>query len=193
MIGSLKGKALFLRPGYLLLETANGVGFEINVPVASFTRLQENREDLFLYTALRIREENVTLFGFLERQELYLFGKIDSVNGVGPKIALACISALGAETLVKYINEGNVNGLKGIPGIGAKTAQRIILELTGKLANAEGDGVRGQLSEDLVSALVNLGYQVKSSREIVNEILQENPGLQDFAQLLRISLKRAFK
>jgi len=190
MIGSVRGKVIELKPGYILLETVAGVGLEIFVPLSSYSEIENQRNNLFLYTALRIREEQITLYGFLSKKELYVFEKLTTVSGVGSKIALSLVSALGVDSLISAINEGNVGRLKSIPGIGAKTAQRIILELTGKLTIENLNQEKLQFEEDLVSALVNLGYQLKIARETVNSIMSEHKEQKDFAVLLKICLKK---
>ncbi len=190
MIASLRGKALFLKPGYVLLETESGIGFEIITPVSAFSEIQQQKDHLFLYTALRIKDDAVNLYGFLKREEIFLFEKLTSVSGVGPKIAISLISALGTQNLINAINEGNLSRIKGIPGIGIKTAQRIILELTGKLKLESDSETFSQVEDDLVSALINLGYQAKLSREIVEAVLNENKDEADFSNLLRKCLKK---
>jgi Holliday junction DNA helicase RuvA len=160
------------------------------VPVSSYQLLREN-QDVLLHTVLKIKDEDMVLYGFLDPEEKILFEKLLAVSGIGGKTAMACVSAIAPDQWRAVIAAADVARISSIPGIGKKTAQRIVLELTGKLeANLPAPEATTRLGADLVSGLVNLGYAPKAAREIVGRVLKENPKLTDFEELFKITLKK---
>ena len=131
------------------------------VPVSSFQHLRPH-QDVLLHTVLKIKDEDVVVYGFLTLEEKALFEKLVAVSGIGGKTAMACVSALAPAEWLAAIAAADVAGISAIPGIGKKTAQRIILELTGKLGvEKEAPEASSRLGADLVSGLVNLGYRAQ--------------------------------
>ena len=193
MISAIKGEIFAISPGEVHLETASGVVYHILTPVSGFTTLKGQKEVL-LHTVLRVKDDVMILYGFLTEKEKYFFGKLTSISGVGGKTALSMISAFSTNELVDAINNGDAGKISSIPGICKKTAQRIILELTGKL-ELEEEVVEEtvQLRDDLVSGLVNLGYPVKAVTEHVNKTLKENPEITVFQDLFKLLLKKISK
>jgi Holliday junction DNA helicase RuvA len=190
MIAAVQGKIFQLSPGRAAVDTGAGLILQLVVPVSSFQQLRRS-QDVLLHTVMKIKDEDIVLYGFLTLEEKALFEKLVAVSGIGGKIAMACISALAPGEWLAAIATADVARISSIPGIGKKTAQRIILELTGKLGEEkEAPDARTQLSSDLVSGLVNLGYAPKSAREIVGRVLKENPGRSDFEELFKITLKK---
>lgn len=190
MIAAVQGKIFRLSPGRVAVATGSGLILQLAVPVSSFQRLHEN-QDVLLHTVLKIKDEDVVLYGFLSGEEKALFEKLLSVSGIGGKTAMACVSALAPAEWLAVVAAADVERISSIPGIGKKTAQRIILELTGKLGvEKEAPESGSRLASDLVSGLVNLGYALKNARETVSRVLKENPGRSDFEGLFKITLKK---
>jgi len=191
MIAAVRGKIFQLSPGRVAVDTGAGLVLQVLVPVSSFQHLRQH-QDVLLYTVLKIKDEDMVVYGFLTLEEKALFEKLVAVSGIGGKTAMACVSAMAPAEWLAVIAAADVAGISAIPGIGKKTAQRIILELTGKLGvEKEAPEALSRLGADLVSGLVNLGYAPKSAREIVARVLKENPGRGDFEELFKITLKKA--
>lgn len=159
MIGSLHGK-LQARNDDTIILNVGGVGFRVRVSANTAAGLGAVGSDAQVFTHLRVREDELSLYGFAAEDELRLFETLMTVSGVGPKVALNVLSSASAETVRLAIAQGNVEVLTAVPGIGKKTAQRIVLELKGKL-DVSGLGEVSALSpldEDVMNALINLGY-----------------------------------
>lgn len=193
MISAVKGRVFALVPGEVQVETSGGIIYRVMVPVSSFTAIKKEK-DLLLHTVLRVKDDLMLLYGFLNTKEKAFFEKLTSISGVGGKTGLSLISAFSTNELVEAINNGDSGKISSIPGIGKKTAQRIILELTGKL-ELEDEQIEEtvQLRDDLISALVNLGYPLKGSTDTVNKTLKEKPDLTSFEELFKLSLKKISK
>ncbi|MCP5104526.1 MAG: Holliday junction branch migration protein RuvA, partial [bacterium] len=159
----------------------------------NFTAIK-NEKEVLLYTVLRIKDELMVLYGFLTPREKTFFEKFIGISGVGGKTALSLISAFSPNDLVEAVNNGDTGKISSIPGIGKKTAQRIILELTGKLELEEEQVPETvQLRDDLISGLVNLGYPVKSVTDYVNKTLKEYPEAASFEEMFKLLLKKISK
>jgi Holliday junction DNA helicase RuvA len=136
----------------------------------------------------------MVLYGFSNRKERILFEKLIAISGVGGKTALSFISAFSTDELVEAVNNGDTVKISSIPGIGKKTAQRIILELTGKLELEDNQvSERVQLKDDLISGLVNLGYPVKSITNLVSSAIKEHPEIDSFEEWFKLLLKKISK
>lgn len=182
MIGRLEGRVHQLGPGELLLQTG-GVGFRVAISVRTFERLA-GRPDASLWIHTAVRSDQITLFGFTELADLEAFERLISVAGVGPRIALAVLSGLTPDELASAVDAERPEPLYRIPGVGKKTAERIVLELRGTLA---GGDVAGGFRHDAVSALVNLGYSQREAARAVDGVLTENAD--DLADILRQALR----
>jgi Holliday junction DNA helicase RuvA len=190
MIAAVRGKVFQFSPGRLAVETGSGVILQLLVPVSSYQRLRQGQEVL-LHTVLKVKDEDIVVYGFLSEDEKALFEKLVAVAGIGGKTAMACVSAIAPGEWRLVIAAADVARISAIPGIGKKTAQRIILELTGKLdAEPAAAEALTRLGADLVSGLVNLGYPPKAARETVQRVLKENPGREDFEGLFKAMLKK---
>lgn len=190
MIAAVSGKVRQLSPGRVAVETGSGLTLQLLVPVSCFSALRPGQEVL-LHAVLKIKDEDVVLYGFLDLEEKILFERLLAVTGVGGKTALACVSAIPPADWQPVIAAADVARISAIPGIGRKTAQRLILELTGKLeAGAPPAQELPAIGADLVSGLVNLGYAPKAAREVAGRVLRENPGRGDFEGLFKLALKR---
>jgi Holliday junction DNA helicase RuvA len=163
MIAHLRGKLLVKHPNQAIVEVA-GVGYDVTITVPTFSDLPGAGSEVALHVHTHVREDVIALYGFLRTAEKSLFEKLLTVSGIGPKLAITILSGMAAEEMVSAIRSGDVARLTRIPGIGKKTAERMVLELRDKLPpTAAGTEVvaptMSAMEEDVVSALVNLGYQ----------------------------------
>ncbi|HEY2391608.1 MAG TPA: Holliday junction branch migration protein RuvA [Candidatus Angelobacter sp.] len=162
MIAHLRGKLISKHPNQAIVE-AGGVGYDVVISVPTFSELPGLNAEVSLFIHTHVREDALALFGFLRAQEKQLFEKLLSVSGIGPKLAITILSGMPAEAMIAAIKGNNVASLTRIPGIGKKTAERMVLELRDKLdtfsVSAEITAAATPVEEDVISALVNLGYQ----------------------------------
>jgi Holliday junction DNA helicase RuvA len=190
MIAAVRGRIIASAPGRVSVDSGTGIILQLLVPVSAYPQLREN-QDVMLHTVLKIKDEDVFIYGFPQPREKAFFEKLISVSGIGPKIAMSCISAMAADEWVAAIAAADVARISSIPGIGKKTAQRLILELTGKLElESEISDANAQLRSDLISGLANLGYPLKGVRETVNRALKENSSAAGFEELFKIIMKK---
>jgi len=181
VIGRLSGLIARKAPQTVVLDV-HGVGYQVTIPLSTFYTLAGEGEAAVLEISTQVREDAITLFGFATSREKTLFEQLISVSKVGPKLATAVLSGIAVEELCAAISTGNVARLATVPGIGLKTAERLVLELRGKvqaLAAAEapaatGAGAPGSLAaDDAVAALVNLGYRPKDAERAVGRAARE--------------------
>ena len=162
MIAHLRGKLISKHPNQAIVE-AGGVGYDVVISVPTFSELPGLNAEVSLFIHTHVREDALALFGFLRPQEKQLFEKLLSVSGIGPKLAITILSGMPAEAMIAAIKGNNVASLTRIPGIGKKTAERMVLELRDKLdtfsVSAGITAAATPVEEDVISALVNLGYQ----------------------------------
>jgi len=163
MIAHLRGTLLSRHPNQVVVETA-GVGYEINISVPTFSELPANGTVVALHIHTHVREDLIALYGFLRPAEKQLFEKLITVSGIGPKLAITILSGMAASEMAGAIRGNDLARLTKIPGIGKKTAERMVLELRDKLPEAGPTSVpaahaMSATEEDVVSALLNLGYQ----------------------------------
>jgi len=164
MIALLRGTLLEKHPNQAIVETG-GVGYDVTIPVSTYTHLPEAGAEVKLRIHTHVREDALALYGFLTQDERALFEKLIGVSGIGPKLAVTILSGLAAPELIGAIRRGEVERLVRIPGIGKKTAERMVLELRDKLSAATGEeplaaaaaGALSPVEQDVLSALVNLG------------------------------------
>jgi Holliday junction DNA helicase RuvA len=161
MIAHLRGKLISKHPNQAIVEAA-GVGYDVSITIPTFSELPGLGAEVALFIHTHVREDALALFGFLRAEEKQLFEKLISVSGIGPKLAITILSGMPAETMVASIKGNNIAALTRIPGIGKKTAERMVLELRDKLESfgvAPSVAAASPVEEDVISALVNLGYQ----------------------------------
>lgn len=160
MIAHLRGRLLSKHPNQAIVE-AGGVGYDVTISIPTFSELPAPGAEVALFIHTHVREDALALFGFLRADEKQLFERLISVSGIGPKLAITILSGMPAEGMVAAIKGNNVAALTRIPGIGKKTAERMILELRDKLESfsAPAAPAVSPVEEDVISALVNLGYQ----------------------------------
>lgn len=191
MIGSLRGKLTDKRPNQILLEVG-GVGYQVQIPLSTFAGLGALHDETTLLIHTHVREDQFSLYGFLTAREKHCFELLISASGVGPSLALKILSGMGIEELVPAIRKGDLAQLVRIPGVGKKTAERIVVELRDKLVAVEvpeagKPATRSQLESDVASALVNLGYDARAVERAIEK--SRGPGEADFENLLRASLQ----
>ncbi|MBN2718830.1 MAG: Holliday junction branch migration protein RuvA [Deltaproteobacteria bacterium] len=191
MIGQLKGKIADKESDGAVVDV-NGVGYRVSLPLNTLAALPPLNAEVMLYIHTHVREEELRLFGFETKQDRTAFRTLLKISGVGPKVALAVIGALNGPELIQAVQTADTRRLSSIPGIGKKTAERMILELGGKLdfakdATVAGDGISGIFGE-LDSALKNLGFKAPVVQKVLAEVRNESAEDATFEELLRKSL-----
>src|SRR5271155_2264905 len=191
MIALLRGTLIEKRPGQLIVDVA-GVGYDVHIPLSTFAAVGALHAEVTLLIHTHVREDQLALYGFLTSREKHCFELLISASGVGPSLALKILSGMGIEELVPAIRKGDLAQLVRIPGVGRKTAERMVVELRDKLAavdvrEAGKPSTRSQLESDVASALVNLGYDERSVERAVEKARAS--GDSDFETLLRTSLQ----
>lgn len=198
MIGYLKGQLLQKKPNVLLVDV-HGVGYEVFIPLTSFYELPGEGGEVSLKIHTHVREDALTLFGFQTQREKDLFLKLISISGIGPKLAIAILSGAQVEELARAIADGNLARLTSIPGVGRKTAERLVLELKSQISPfllpeqvqaAQQPGLISPLEEDILSALVNLGYPRASAEKALSVVLRSAECERTFEDVLRATLRR---
>lgn len=176
--------------------TASGVGYELQIPLGVFETLPRQGENITLYTSIVVKEDLWQLFGFASVFERRLFQKLLTANGVGPSLALGLMSALSPQRLVRAIQEKDIPTLQGVPRVGRKKAERLILDLSDKLGSIGGEGDAGAsrpgggASEDALRALVSLGYTNADAERGVRAALDAGGGGLSAAELIRAALAK---
>jgi Holliday junction DNA helicase RuvA len=196
MIASLRGKLLEKHPNQVIVDTG-GVGYDVTIPVCTFSSLGETGCEVRLRIHTHVREDAIQLFGFLTAEEKTVFERLISVSGIGPKLAITVLSGLATADLVAAIREGSVERLVRIPGVGKKTAERMVLELKDKLdmfpgvpraaAATPGDALSA-VEQDVLSALLNLGCQRAAAETAVRKARAAGAGA-EFEPLFRKALE----
>jgi Holliday junction DNA helicase RuvA len=193
MIGQLRGRLTDKRPNQVLVDVG-GVGYVVQVPLSTFAALGELHTEVTLLIHTHVREDALSLYGFLSSREKHFFEMLLSASGVGPSLALKILSGMSVEELVPAIRGSDLGRLTKIPGVGRKTAERIVVELKDKLDAVTVEVERPAASSpagveaDVVSALVNLGYEARAAESAVTDARREN-GAGNFEKLLRTSLQ----
>lgn len=190
MIAHLRGKLLIKHPNQAIIDVA-GVGYDVTITVPTFSDLPETGHDIALYIHTHVREDQIALFGFMRPEEKRLFEKLITVSGIGPKLAITILSGMPVGDLIGAIRGGDIARLTKVPGIGKKTAERMVLELREKLEELRAAAVTAApvsaIAEDVLSALVNLGYQRPLAEKAVEKSAAD--GDKTFDQVFRDSLK----
>jgi holliday junction DNA helicase RuvA len=187
MIGYLTGKIISSKPTQIILDV-NGVGYLVNISISTFEKISE-KESVSLFIHTSVKEDSITLFGFYTQSEKEMFELLISISGIGPKVSLGILSGIAVDDLKDAIANGNVSRLIAIPGIGRKTAERVVLELRNKVDSIKSDGSIKETSvkEEAVSALATLGYQRQIAEKVVRDLFAENPNY-SLEELIRKAL-----
>ncbi len=200
MIGFLRGKLMHKAPPQLLLDV-NGVGYEIEAPMTTFYDLPALGQDVKLHTHLVVREDAHILFGFASETERLLFRTLIKVNGVGPKLALTILSGQSVADFYRCVEDNDVKGLVRLPGVGQKTAERLIIEMRGRLPELDSSTVSissvsnpvqlaNSPKQEAVSALCALGYKPQDAAKMVQGIAVEGKSCED---IIRMALRGTIK
>jgi len=204
MIGRLHGVLLEKQPPQLLLDVA-GVGYEVSAPMTTFYELPETGNEIILHTHLAVREDAHVLYGFLREQDRLLFRTLIKVSGVGPKLALAILSGMSADEFVGLVQVGDSVALTKLPGVGKKTAERLVVEMKDRLKDWQGVSLPpGSTAEsaaaavgganaavkDAISALVSLGYKPQEASRMVGHVEAEGMPSEE---MIRLALRAAAK
>ncbi|HEB76837.1 MAG TPA: Holliday junction branch migration protein RuvA [Nitrospirae bacterium] len=184
MIGTLRGRLLLKRPECIVIETG-GVGYEVSVPLSVLSELPDEGAEVFLFIHTNVKDDAIDLYGFLDENGRRAFRSLLGISGVGPRLALNILSGSTVEDFLRAVETEDVGLLTRIPGVGKKTAQRIILELRERLPAAGGK--REAAYEDTLSALINLGYKKALAQEAVERAYRR--GIREIENLLKESLK----
>lgn len=196
MIGYITGKIISKKPTQSLIDV-NGLGYLVNTSINTFDKICDVGEQISLYTFLSVKEDSLTLYGFYTISEKELFEILISINGVGPKLAQGILSGISSAEFKDAISNSNVSRLVAIPGVGKKTAERMLIELRDKIDKvSESDSKLNSESftvkDDAVAALIGLGYNQKTADKIIRSLLEENPTL-TIEDLIKESLKNLNK
>lgn len=193
MIALLRGVLSEKSAGQILVDV-EGVGYEVFIPFSTYYELGEPGERVTLRIYTHVKENELSLYGFSTQQEKNLFNLLIQISGIGPKLGVTILSGLPAKELVEAVVEGDLVRLNSIPGVGKKTAERIILELKGKLdgffpesSSKDGKKFTSETTDDVVSALVNLGYNKVAARKAINAIRRDEDN-DSFQTLLKRAL-----
>src|SRR5579864_9483948 len=196
MIAHLRGKLLAKHPNQAIVETA-GVGYDVTISVPTFSDLPAAGAEVALHIHTHVREDAIALYGFLRPSEKVLFEKLITVSGIGPKLAITILSGMAADEMVAAIRGNDLVRLTRIPGIGRKTAERMVLELRDKLPDATPTALPtapalNATEEDVLSALVNLGYQHAAAEKALAAVAKDG-NAKSFDQMFRSVLSRLSK
>jgi len=190
MIASLNGTVLSKKPEGIIIDV-NGVGYHVSIPLCNFADIPDQGEKAFLHIYTHVREDALQLYGFVTDEDRKIFTTLIGISGIGPKLGLTILSGMPVNRFIEAISNEDVALLSTIPGLGKKTASKIILELKGKLPSLdmEENGKQGRSSHsgDAVSALMNLGYKRPISEQAVEKALKN--GADSIEDIIKESLK----
>lgn len=184
MIGSIRGTIISKKPGAVIVETA-GVGYSLSVPLNALSDIPDVGGPVFLHVHTHVREDAIQLFGFTSDDQRRAFVTLLGISGIGPKVAMNIISGIKYDEFLRAVETEDIELLTRIPGLGKKTANRIVLELRGKLP--KDASIADRLFEDSLSALVNLGYKKSDAVTAIDKTRKK--GVNDIEALIRESLK----
>ncbi|MEM1244107.1 MAG: Holliday junction branch migration protein RuvA [Pseudomonadota bacterium] len=198
MIGRIQGKLILKKPPDLLIDV-NGLGYEVQASMHSIYQLPELKQIITLFTHLIVREDSQTLFGFVTEQERDFFRQLIRINGVGPKLALSILSSLSPNELANVVVSNDLASLKKIPGVGKKTAERLLIEMRHKFKDLNNTDANQMITDNVanpsnrveveaVSALISLGYKPQDASRMVTKLFQPELTVEE---IIRLSLREA--
>ena len=198
MIGQIRGRLVEKNPPEILVEVG-GITYELQVPMSTLYHLPEIGQELVLHTHFVVREDAQLLYGFYDSKDKAMFRSLIRVNGVGPKMALGILSGMEADDFVRTVRNNDVNSMVSMPGIGKKTAERLIVEMRDRLAewdageealaNSAATLSQPTITKDAETALIGLGYKPAQAARAIAQVLNENSEIRDSEELIRLSLK----
>ncbi len=194
MIARISGTILHKSIDYVIVD-AHGIGYRLFVPLTTYYELPEVGGTVTLNIFTSVKQDAIHLFGFHTDREKEIFQLMLSVTGIGPRLAMNILSGISADELIRAVSQGDLKRLVHIPGVGKKMAERMIVELRDKVGKIEtedvgsGTGVYDQITEDALSALVNLGYKRSAAQNVLDSVIEKIPELKTLDVLLKESLK----
>lgn len=197
MIGQIRGVLVSKQPPDILLDV-NGVCYELQVPLSTLYQLPDVGKQLLLHTHFVVREDAQLLYGFFEAKDKAMFRALIKVNGVGPKMGLAILSGMDADEFVRTVRHNDIAALTRMPGVGKKTAERLIIELRDRLGEWETTDMpemptdamaASSVTRDAETALVSLGYKPQQAARAIALVLKDNPEIAESEALIRMALK----
>ena len=193
MITHVRGKLIEKNPAYVVVDV-NGIGYKIKISLQTFSLIDS--ESCRLFTHLSIKEDSHTLFGFFDENERNLFRDLISVSGVGPSTAQVILSTYSTKEIINYIISADVSAIQSVKGIGAKTAQRIIVDLKDKVGKGDSsseilfDKMGNTIKEEALSALIALGFNKKNAENKINKVLKLEPNINSVEELVKNALSQ---
>ena len=197
MIGQIEGTIIEKNPPEILVEVA-GITYELLVPMSTLYQLPESGEVVRLHTHFSVREDAQTLYGFFDAETKKMFRSLVRVNGVGPKMALGILSGMSVEDFVQTVRNNDSEAMIRMPGIGKKTAERLMIEMRDKMIEWGSDNdvgsdlssqTKSSFTKDAEIAMINLGYKPQQAARAIAQVLKVNPEINDSEELIRFSLK----
>ena len=198
MIGRIRGILVEKKPPQILMDVG-GLTYEVQVPMSTAYQLPEAGKELQLHTHFVVREDAQLLYGFYQEKDKTLFRALIRVNGVGPKMGLTILSGMDADEFVRTVRDNDVSAMVNMPGIGKKTAERLIVEMRDRLVDWEGASDAGQtdsgttaspsINRDAETALMALGYKPQQAVRAIEQVAKANPEVEDSEALIRLALK----
>ncbi len=196
MIGRIRGTLVDKKPPEIQIDVA-GICYEVQVPMSTLYQLPELGKELTLHTHFVVREDAQLLYGFFEEQDKSMFRSLIKINGVGPKMALGILSSMQANEFVRAVRSNDINAMVKMPGIGKKTAERLLIEMRDRLKDWDDDTEAGStqapvsasITNDAETALVSLGYKPQQAAHAIAAVLKANPEITGSEELIRRSLK----
>jgi len=198
VIGRIRGILVDKKPPEIQVDVG-GICYEVQVPMSTLYQLPEVGNELHLHTHFVVREDAQLLYGFFEEKDKSMFRSLIKINGVGPKMALGILSSMEADEFVRAVRSNDINAMVKMPGIGKKTAERLLIEMRDRLSDWDGGSeessapsaasVSASITNDAETALVSLGYKPQQAAHAIAQVLKANPEIEDSEQLIRQSLK----
>ncbi|MFI5333667.1 MAG: Holliday junction branch migration protein RuvA [Chlamydiales bacterium] len=191
MLEYIRGKLSAAGPDKVSIEV-NGLGYRLYIPFNSYTKLPPIGKEVLLFVHAHIREDSHRYFGFVTEQERDLFEQLNGISGVGPKTALAIIGHMELAELQSAISQKNALRLCKIPGIGKKTAERLLIELKDRVQKFPAAALSGggSIAEDAIAALINLGYPLPRSQRAIKQVLDSREKTPDLSELITLALRQ---
>ena len=196
MIHTIRGRLIERKPTLIVVEV-NGIGYEVNIPLSTFEKLPEVNQECFIWIHHHIREGSEALYGFASREEREFFQLLISISGIGPRLAIGMMSGTSVDDFRQRIISGDIKSLTALPGIGPKTAKRIIVELKEKFVELPSDDLlipaaRSRMSSienDAFLALLSLGYRKHEAQKVMEKVRKKFPEIEDVETYIKVALK----